>query len=175
MVTILIMSAKLTNIDPLKMKIFWNKGYDFIIFAHNVTKNILSRDWNYTVDMVMWPKFGNSSISVSEVIITLILYGIEQKTNFLRDAFGSSSIIWNLNFYPSVEKYLKLKFRKFRGLIPTFVEATGEKLIGGFFCSPILNRVNMSHVNGLFLYPLWFFNVSRQFRTRPCQQMSKLG
>ena len=40
-------------------------------------------------------------------------------------------------------KGVKLKFRKFLGLIPTFVEVTGEKLVRGSFCppAPILNRV----------------------------------
>ena len=33
-----------------------------------------------------------------------------------------------LKFYTSVAKGLKLKFRKFKGLIPKFVEVTGEKL-----------------------------------------------
>ena len=37
----------------------------------------------------------------------------------------------NLKFYTNVEKGLKLKFRKFWGLIPTFVEVTGERLVGG--------------------------------------------
>ena len=37
----------------------------------------------------------------------------------------------NLKFYTSVAKGLKLKVRKFLGLIPTFVEVTGEKLVGG--------------------------------------------
>ena len=36
----------------------------------------------------------------------------------------------NLKFYTSVVKGLKLKARKFWGLIPTFVEVTGEKLVG---------------------------------------------
>ena len=35
-----------------------------------------------------------------------------------------------LEFYTSVAKRLKLKVRKFWGLIPTFVEVTGEKLVG---------------------------------------------
>ena len=35
-----------------------------------------------------------------------------------------------LKFYTSVAKRLKLKVRKFLGLIPTFVEVTGEKLVG---------------------------------------------
>ena len=34
----------------------------------------------------------------------------------------------NLQFYTSVAKGLKLKVRKFWGLIRTFVEVTGEKL-----------------------------------------------
>ena len=40
------------------------KGYDVINYAHDVTNKILSRDLNYIVDLVMWPKFGNSSISM---------------------------------------------------------------------------------------------------------------
>ena len=62
MVTIWIMSAKIATPD-LRKKVFWQKYYD-------VTKKILSRDSNYIVDVVTWPKFGNSSISMREVIIT---------------------------------------------------------------------------------------------------------
>ena len=43
-------------------------------------------------------------------------------------------------------KGLKVKVRKFGGLIPTFEEITGKKLVGGSFCPPappILNRVNV--------------------------------
>ena len=36
-----------------------------------------------------------------------------------------------LKFYISVAKGLKLKVGMFFGLIPTFVEVTGEKLVGG--------------------------------------------
>ena len=38
-----------------------------------------------------------------------------------------------LKFYISVANGLKLKVRKFWGLIPTFVEVTEEKLVGGLF------------------------------------------
>ena len=38
----------------------------------------------------------------------------------------------NLNFYTSVAKGVKLKVRKFWGVIPRFLEVTGEKLVGGF-------------------------------------------
>ena len=53
-----------------------------------------------------------------------------------------------MKLYTSVAKGLKLKARKFWGLIPTFVEVTGEKLVGEAFLPPlqppllILNRVN---------------------------------
>ena len=67
------MSGKMGTPGLLKTNIFWKKAYDAIIFVHDVTNTILSRDSNYIVNVVMWPKFGNSSISVREVIITSIL------------------------------------------------------------------------------------------------------
>ena len=36
----------------------------------------------------------------------------------------------NLKFYTSVAKVLILKVSKFYGLVPAFVEVTGEKLVG---------------------------------------------
>ena len=36
-----------------------------------------------------------------------------------------------LKIYTSMAKGLKLKVRKFLGLLPMFVEVTGEKLVGG--------------------------------------------
>ena len=49
-----------------------------------------------------------------------------------------------MKFYTSAEKALKLKVGKFLGLIPTFVEVTGGKLVGGTFLAPsILNRITM--------------------------------
>ena len=47
-----------------------------------------------------------------------------------------------LKFYNGVAKGFKLKVRKFYRLIPTFVEDTGEKLVGSLF-SLILNRVKV--------------------------------
>ena len=73
MVTILMMSAKITTPGLLKIRVFWNNGYDVIIFAHDVTKKILSGDSNYIIDIFMWPKFGNCSISRRKNIITSIL------------------------------------------------------------------------------------------------------
>ena len=79
--TILMMSAKIVTLGFLKKKVFWNKGYDVITSVYDVTRKILSRDSDYIVDLVMWPKFGNSSISVREVI-TSILQGLDQENRF---------------------------------------------------------------------------------------------
>ena len=68
-VTILMMSAKMATPDLLKITVLWNKGYDVIIYVHDIPIKILSHDSNYTVDVVMWPKFGNSNIAITEVII----------------------------------------------------------------------------------------------------------
>ena len=73
MVTTLVMPAKLATLGLLKTEIFWNKGYDVIILDYHVTNKVLSLDSSYIVDAVMWPKFGNSNMSVREVIITSIL------------------------------------------------------------------------------------------------------
>ena len=67
------MSAKMAILALLKIKVFWNKRYDFIISVQDITNKILSRDSNYIVDVVMWPKFGNFSISMREVIKTSVL------------------------------------------------------------------------------------------------------
>ena len=72
LVITLMMSAKMATPGLLKITVFWNKGYDVIISVDDVTNKILSRDSNYIVDLFMWPKFGNSSISMREVITTSI-------------------------------------------------------------------------------------------------------
>ena len=73
MVTILMMSAKLATLSLLKIKVFWKKGYHAIKSAYDVTNKILSYDSNDIENVVMWPKFVNSSISMREVAITSIL------------------------------------------------------------------------------------------------------
>ena len=67
------MSAKMANSALLKITVFWNKGYEVIIPVNDITSKILSSDSNYIVDVFTWPKFGNSSISMKEVITTSIL------------------------------------------------------------------------------------------------------
>ena len=67
------MSAKMATPGLLKRTVFWDKGYDVMVHVDDVTNKILSRDSNYIVDVFMWPKFGNCSISMREVITTSIL------------------------------------------------------------------------------------------------------
>ena len=77
----ILMSAKMANPGLLNITVFWNKSYDVIIHVNDVTGKILPRDSNYIVDVFTWPKFGNSSISMKQVITTSILQGFDQKNS----------------------------------------------------------------------------------------------
>ena len=75
---------------------------------------------------------------MKEVIIISILSGFDQKKQFF-DGFSwfkfnnlELALGMALKLYSSVGKELKLKVRKVWGLMPTFVEVRGEKLIRGF-------------------------------------------
>ena len=76
------MPAKITAPGLLKIRVFSNNGYDVIIYVHDAINKIVSRDSNYIIDAVMWPKFRYCSISVRKVIITSILQGFDQKNCF---------------------------------------------------------------------------------------------
>ena len=67
------MSTKITTVDLFKIKVFWNERYDFVTSVIDVINGDLSRDSNHIMDIVMWPKSGNSSTSMREAIITSIL------------------------------------------------------------------------------------------------------
>ena len=70
---ILMMSAKMATAGLFKKTVFWNKGYDVIFSVNGFTSKSLSRDSNYIVDVLIWPKFGNCSISMRELITISIL------------------------------------------------------------------------------------------------------
>ena len=109
------MSAKITTLGLLKIKVFWNKGYGVTISVHDGTKKTLSRDSNYIVDVVVWPKSRNSSISMREVIIISILLGFDQKNHFFEEwSWFKFNNLWQaldmaLKFYTTVVKGSKLK------------------------------------------------------------------
>ena len=152
------MSAKMATPALLKIKVFWNKGYYVIYSVCDVTNKILSHDSNYIIDVVLWLKFG---ICIREVVITSILKVFDQKNPLFWGVFKFNSlglaVGTNLKFYSSLWKELKLKVRKFGGLIPTFVEVVGEKLVGGggflLPTRPILNRVK--NTNYFFVFTYW--------------------
>ena len=73
MVTILMMLAKMATLDLLKIKVFWKQICDVIVSVRDVTNKVLLGESNYIVNMIMWPKLCNSSISMGEVIMTSIL------------------------------------------------------------------------------------------------------
>ena len=76
-------SSKVVSINTvvtlmMSAQAFWNKGYDVIVFVNDVTNKILSRDSNYTADVVMWPKFGYySNFYERSYLKTDTRYGLE--------------------------------------------------------------------------------------------------
>ena len=74
------------------------------------------------------------------------------------------ALVTNLKFYTSVSKGLKLKVRKFCGLILTFVEVTGEKPLGGAFLllmSKILTKIQKQIHNLYNLYLITLVSLSQ--------------
>ena len=78
---------------PPKITVFWNKGYDVIISVDDVTNKILWYDPNYIIDVFIWAKLGNSSISMTEVQPQFYKNLTRKIVFFLRGGLGSSSII----------------------------------------------------------------------------------
>ena len=111
MVAILMMWAKLATLGLLKIKVTWDNSYDVISFVHDVTNSILCYS-NYTVDVVILPKFGNSGIFMTSY--NQFYKGFIRKTNYFE---GCSLFKFNnlelalsmaLKFYTSVVKKLEL-------------------------------------------------------------------
>lgn len=64
------MPAKLVSPVLFETKVVLNKAS-----VHDVTKKFSTRGSNYCVDVVMWVKLGNSSISTREVVIISFICG----------------------------------------------------------------------------------------------------
>ena len=79
MVTILMVSAKITTPGLLKISVFWDKGYEVIIFAYDATNKILLRD---KILLRSCDQSLVTSTSMRKVIITSILWGFDQKNYF---------------------------------------------------------------------------------------------
>ena len=115
------------------------KHYFWLCSITSPKKNWLHYS-NYIADMVMRSKFDNSSISMKEVVVTSIFFYFLFFFFFLRGGrwswlkFNNLGLALSiaLKFYKMVAKELTLKVRKFLGLLPTFVDVIGEKLVGSF-------------------------------------------
>ena len=115
-------------------------------FCHGaqIIWQIWSCDQSLVTLAFLWKKlkFGNSSISLREVITTSILKGFDQKNRFFQRwswfKFNNLGLALGmaLKFNTSVAKGSKVKVRKFWRPIPMFVEVTGKKLAGEAFCPP---------------------------------------
>ena len=136
-------SAKMATPGLLKITVFWNKGCGIIISVDDVTNKISSCDSNYIVDVFMWPKLVTIAFLWERLSQPQFYNDLTRKAGFFEGwswfRFNNLGLALstNLNFYTSVANSLKLKVRKFRGLIPTFVEVTG------------LNRVNTEKLGKL--------------------------
>ena len=89
----------------------------------------------------MWPNSGNSNIPVREDNHNLNFIRTWAKGALSSVSIKGLALDVALKFCNSEAKALKLKVRKFWGIIPTYVEITGEKLVGSLFApSPIVYR-----------------------------------
>ena len=137
MVTVLMMSAKMASLGLLKIKVMMS----FYVLKLYCRCGHLSK------------VLETLNISMRKLIITSILLVFDRKNYFFDGwswfQFNNFAQGMALKLYTSVAKGLKLKFRRFRRLIPTIVEVTVENWQGGPFCSlffslpPILSRVEI--------------------------------
>ena len=125
------MAAKLATPGLLKIKLFWNKGYDVIIPVCDVTNKVLSYDSKYIIDVVMRLKFGNSSISIKKVLITFFEGRCWLKFKNLGLVLGMA-----LKLYISVTKRLKIKVKKVWGANSYICRSCRGKTGRGDFLPP---------------------------------------
>ena len=126
---------KMATLVLLKIKVFPSKDCDIIVFVDDVINRILSLDSDYVVDVVIWPNFGYYHFNERSC----------HNLNFMR-IWPKISLFWGVALFEgqlcgtgiryslkSLRQFLKrvkLKVRKCGGLIRTFVEITGEILLG---------------------------------------------
>ena len=132
MVTILIISAKIATPVLLKIRVFCNNGYDVIIYVHDLTNKILSRDSNHIIDVIIWLKCGNCYHFYEKSYHNLNFIRIWPENCFFEEwslfKFNNVglALCTNLKFCTSVTKGLKLKVRKFWGQILHLQKLQGE-------------------------------------------------
>ena len=124
----------------LEIKVFWNKGYEAILFVHHCINKMFSHELYLFVNESIWQKFDNHNFSKREAIMFQTFKAFIRnkkisngllcvKINHLGLILGTA-----LTFDSHVVKELELKVRTSWRIIPTFEEVVSEKLIG-FFAS----------------------------------------
>ena len=112
MVTTLMMSANMATPGLLKIKFFWNKGYDVIMSVHDVTNKILSRNSNYIVDMVMWPKWTLATCLLHEYDMLHKFYWLLSPNDVFYLSFYITIFIKSPYFSLYIYIYIFFKIRK---------------------------------------------------------------
>ena len=108
----ILMLTKLDTPDLPKIKIFWNKGYDVTVFVDEIISKTLSRDSNYKVYVIMWPK-----LTVGMALKLYDSVAIELKLK-LKNLLGDKSYVCTgymgntgrEPFWPLIQNRLKLYF-----------------------------------------------------------------
>ena len=140
LIAILMMSARTDTLGLLKIILSWKNVNDVIISIYEVISKTSLYDSNYIVDMVMKPKFGNTSISMTEISKISVFKIFSEKNMWSWFKFNNLRFILSMAFIldSSMEKGLQLNVRKFWGLIPVLEDITEENLGGGgYFCQTL--------------------------------------
>ena len=148
------MSVKLATLDLLKIKILWNKGYNITISVHNITSKSLSCDSNYIVNMVLWPKIGNSSISHRE-----LLWFDKKNNKFLGGSwfnFNNLGLALGIGLKFCTSKWVKTKRQKGLGansyVCRSYHIKTGR---GNFLLSPTMIWVTVTMLRESLFWFAW--------------------
>ena len=93
LIAILTRTARTDTPGLLKIILSWKNVNDVIISIHEVINKTSLYDANYIVDMVVKPKFGDTSISMTEISKISVFKIFSEKNIFSRGGLDSSSII----------------------------------------------------------------------------------
>ena len=114
-----------------------------MVYVYDVTNEILSRDSNCNVDMIMRPKVGNSSISMTETSLPVLKMcsnsSLPPKLNVLQDPLLSSTI-WAIKVFHVSRRAGKRQ----SGWVSIRVKevASPHQLIGCFGLSPLIQLIH---------------------------------
>ena len=114
--------------------------YYFNIIVDAINK-ILSRDSNYSVDVVMWPRFANSTISLREVLNLNFIRIWPQNPFFLRGLFlvqgqlFETGTRYGLKVLRQCGKRVKNKSQKVLGVNSYVCRSYRGKTGGGLFAA----------------------------------------